>query len=91
MQELVPSALRRSIARRTLREVREMGDIEIAEADGFLMKEPAPLIDPDGVTNPTCLIAAGWKSRLRSAGGQAGEALAVITSIVAIGLVYVVL
>lgn len=58
-------------------------------ADRFLMPEPAPLLDPEGITDPVCLAAPSLRSRLRSSGAQAGEALAVIGSIVAVGLVYV--
>ena len=40
---------------------------------------------------PICLTAPGWRSQLRSSLRQAGEALAVIASIVAIGLIAVAL
>ena len=55
------------------------------------MKEPARLADPDGITDPVCLTQPSWRTRLRRASAQAAEALAVISSIVAVGLVYALL
>ena len=54
--------------------------------DGFLMKEPARLADPDGITDPVCLTQLAWRTRRRRASAQAAEALAVISSTVAVGL-----
>jgi hypothetical protein len=59
--------------------------------DGFLMKNSTALADPDGVTDPICLTERSWRRRLRRASGQAAEAVAVISSIVVVGLVYAVL
>jgi hypothetical protein len=60
-------------------------------ANGFLLREAPPLIDPDGVTDPVCLTPATRAGRLRRTSAQAAEALAVISSIVAVGMVYAVL
>ncbi len=60
------------------------------QPDRFLIQEPR-LIDPDGVTEPLCIAEPSLRARLRQSVSQAGEAVAVIGSIVAIGLVYITL
>jgi len=56
--------------------------------DFFLMKDPAPLTDPDGITDPVCLTPPSRVERLLRSTTQAAEALAVIASIVGVGLAY---
>ena len=53
--------------------------------------EPIHGIEPIHPMEPICLTAPGWRSQLRSSLRQAGEALAVIASIVAVGLIAVAL
>ena len=54
----------------------------------FLMRDAQPLADPDRITDPLCLTQPSFGSRIRRAVRQAGEALAIISAIVAVGFAY---
>jgi hypothetical protein len=54
----------------------------------FLMPDRPPLADPDRITEPVCLTHPPARTRAVRSVAQAGEALAIISAMVAVGFIY---